>query len=317
MISSNMAAQIRISAVVLTYNRQDLAVALVNELKSLGEALHEIILVDNNSSPPVTLDLQDGVVPVRLVSLPKNIGAAGRNEGIARASGEVVITLDDDISDLSKQALDTIRNLFAAPDLAGVCFKVIDLVGGHQINWCHHYPIETHGDGQFPTNEISEGAVAFRREHVVKAGMYPASFFISHEGPDLAFRLWNRGYRLIYDSRIVVRHSTAEAGRASWRRYYFDTRNVFWLAARNYPLALAVRKIALQVSAMAVYSIRDGFLKYWFKAIFDALRGLPQAIREREKPTSYALQNMRAIDANRPGFWSLVLKRLRQRTVRI
>ena len=313
----NSATSLRVSAIVLTYNRQELAIALVDELKTLGDALHEIILVDNNSSPPVRLEPEGGAVPVQLVSLPQNVGAAGRNEGIARASGDIVVTLDDDISGLSRAAIDTIRELFRDSSLAGVCFKVVDLFSGLQINWCHHYPMESYGDSQFHTNEISEGAVAFRREYVMQAGMYPASFFISHEGPDLAFRLWNRGYKLIYDGRIAVKHSTAEAGRASWRRYYFDTRNVLWLAARNYPFLFGVRKISLQVAAMGVYSLRDGFLRYWFKALFDGVRGLPQALREREKPTASAMGTMRTIDSHRPGFWSLVRKRLRQRTVRI
>ena len=215
MSESKCIKPLSVSAIVLTYNRHDLAVALVRELQTLGDVLHEIILVDNKSSRPVRLEPDAAAaVPVQLITLPENIGAAGRNAGIVKATGDIVITLDDDISALSNGGIDTIREIFSDSSIAGVCFKVLDLFTGAQINWCHHYPIESYANRQFPTNEISEGAVAFRRDYVMSAGMYPPSFFISHEGTDLAFRLWNRGYKLIYDPRITVLHSTAEAGRA-------------------------------------------------------------------------------------------------------
>lgn len=313
-----MSDRVTIGAVVLTFNRQDLARELVRELATLGSALHEIVLVDNCSTPPVQLDgVAHDSARIRLVRLESNLGAAGRNEGIAAATADIVVTLDDDISGLQGQSLEIIRTLFADHKLAGVCFKVLDAGDGKQINWCHHYPIEEYADRQFPTNEISEGAVAFRRAYVKEAGMYPRSFFISHEGPDLAFRLWNRGYRVIYDPRIAVNHSTAVAGRASWRRYYFDTRNVFWLAARNYPLGFAIKKVGLQVAAMAVYSLRDRFLIYWMKGVWDALTGLPRAFRHRERPRRETMVQIRFIESHRPPFWRRLRERLGQRTVRI
>ena len=305
-----------ISVVILTYNRPGYANSLVDQLRSLSSFIRDIVVVDNHSEVPVEIDSRSPIA-VKILRLPQNLGAAGRNVGIREAAGSIVLTLDDDVSPPTIEGLQALRGQFEKADVAAVCFKVLEDGTGKQINWCHRYDIEKCGDLEFLTNEISEGAVAFRKDAVIDAGLYPESFFISHEGPDLAFRLINRGFHIVYDPRIAVTHSTATGGRTSWRRYYYDTRNVFWLAARNYPFVFALKKVSIQVGAMLVYSVRDGYVRYWCRAVWDALVGMRQALKEREKPTPEAMQKMRQIDRNQPPLLTLLRRRLSQRTVRI
>lgn len=305
------------SICILTYNRQSLVNALVRELQSLAGCISEIVVVDNCSTPPVQLSADLHEVPARVIRLDSNIGAAGRNDGILSCRSDIVITLDDDICGLTVEIVRQLLHRFEDRSVAAVCFKVLDAQTRKQINWCHRQDIDTHADDTFITCEISEGAVAFRREDVVRVGMYPLSFFISHEGPDLAFRLLNNGLKVIYEPQIAVLHSTDPAGRATWRRYYFDTRNVFWVAARNFPLSLGVRRVFVQVGAMFVYSLRDGFLKYWLKGVLDGLGGLGRALTQREAPRRETVALIREIDRQRPSVRKMIARRLGQRTVRI
>ncbi|WP_158414167.1 glycosyltransferase family 2 protein [Geobacter pickeringii] len=307
----------KFSIVILYFNRSD---NLNNLLKHLGRiSAHdvEIIVVDNNSEVDLQVRITSDYGNVKYLRLDNNAGAVGRNRGIAMASGEIVICLDDDILGISDEDLTVLEREFCRNNLAGVCFKVIDPYSNEIMNWCHHYDKMKYSDISFNTNEISEGAVAIRKSVLNEVGLYPESFFISHEGPDLACRVINKGYSIIYSPNIVVKHFHSDIGRATWRRYYYDTRNVVWLSVRNYPFWYGLKKIFLGVLPMLIYSIRDGYVKYWVKGVVDAILGLGSAIRERNVLTSSALKAIKDIEKNRINFFELVKVRLFRKNIKI
>jgi len=307
---------VSISVVILTYNRIDSLRGLLRDLVRLTYPNLEIVVVDNCSEVPASSLTQEfpGVIFLRS---PGNIGTAGRNIGMAHAKGEILVCLDDDVSELTDDALWRLGPMFEDQAIGGICFKVIEAQTGHITNWVHHKPVEQYADSRFPTYEITEGAVAFRRTAVAAAGYYPEKFFISHEGPDLAFRVMELGYRIEYDASIAVVHAYSPLGRTSWRNYYYDTRNTLWLVARNCPPLFGAHLLIRQVGGMLIYSIRDGFLQWWFKGLWDGFRGLPQAFRERRKLSRATMQRIAEIDRDRPNVIYLLRKRLFQRGIKI
>jgi GT2 family glycosyltransferase len=304
------------SIVILTFNRNDHLERLLRELMQLETAGLEIIVVDNASTVPAAAVAQ-AFPSVRVIRSPKNLGASGRNLGLEAARGEVVITLDDDVRGLTDAAIAHLVAAFEDRTLGAVNFKVIEDGTGSLTNWVHHREAEQFADTGFDTYEITEGAVALRRSALRRSGLYPDRFFISHEGPDLAYRLLDAGYRVTYEPRVAVIHAYAPAGRASWRNYYFDTRNTLWLAVRNLPLLYGAKLYLRQSAAMLLYSVRDGFLWWWVRGIWDGLRGVPQSLRERRCISLGTLRRLREMDRHRPGVMYLLRKRLLQRGVKI
>ena len=307
---------VSISVVVLTFNRIDSLRALLCKLSQLTYPRLEIIVVDNCSEVPAA-SLAPVYKQVIFLRSPGNVGTGGRNIGMDRATGEIVVCLDDDVSGLTDAALWTLGPLFADRKLGGVCFKVIEAQTGKITNWVHHKPVERFADARFPTYEITEGAVAFRREVAAAAGYYPESFFISHEGPDLAFRIMDLGFTVEYNPTISVTHACSPLARTSWRNYYFDTRNTLWLVARNCPVPFGASLVVRQLGGMLLYSIRDGFLLWWVRGVLDGLRGLPQALRERRKLSPATMERIAEIDRDRPSLLYLLRKRLFQRGIKI
>ncbi|MBE9528376.1 MAG: glycosyltransferase family 2 protein [Proteobacteria bacterium] len=300
----------------MTYNRGELIQNLLTSLSRIEYTPFEVIVVDNHSDVPVKSFIGDKFPAVTVLEMEENIGVGGRNSGIAAATGDIIITLDDDILGIDDAAIQKIIDQFSDPVIGAVCFKVLD-PEGNISNWCHHYSAESFADKTFITNEITEGAVCFRKETLEQSGLYPDFFFISHEGPDLAYRIMNAGYNVIYSPEITVIHYHSSIGRKNWRRYYYDTRNQFWLAARNYPLTYAVKSLSVGLMAMLIYSIRDGFFIYWLKGVAGGIKGLRHAYKGRSRPTARTLAIVREIDRNRPAFISMVKKRLFQKQVRI
>jgi GT2 family glycosyltransferase len=86
---------------------------------------------------------------------------------------------------------------------------------------------------------VWEGGVALRREVYEAARGWPEQFFYAHEGIELAWRVWDAGYRVRYDGGIVINHPVVPPTRHGVF-YRFSARNRVWLARRNLPLPLGV-----------------------------------------------------------------------------
>ncbi len=295
---------------ILTYNRRESLEELLEHLDGLEGGLDEIIVIDNGSGDGTAEMIRARWPRVRHLRNDRNVGVAARNLGLRSASGEIVITLDDDIVGLTSADLARVRQRFAAdPGLGALNFRVEDYYGRGLSNWVHHRPVAD-ARGSFDTYEITEGAVAFRRTAVAAAGYYHEAYFISHEGPDLAFRLMNAGYRVAYDGSIGVRHKHLPSGRHPDRFYYYDTRNQFLLAARNLPLGPALRYLARGQAAMAWYAMRDRRPGPWLRGVWDGLRALGPARAGRQAWTPQTAAACREIDRHRRSPWEVAWRRL-------
>lgn len=306
-----------ISVCVITFNRPRAIEYSIRRLARLS-TVSEIIVVDNASDVSAEFHLRDATPRhVRFIRLKENQGAVARNHGILAATSELVVTLDDDVVGITDDHVRMLENQFSEKDIAAVCFKVIEEGTGRVVNWCHPRPKSAASDIDFETTEISEGAVCLRRDAVVRVGLYPADFFISHEGPDLAFRLIDAGYRVMYQPTIVVEHAVSPVARVSWRRYYFDSRNVIWLAIRNYDLWYGAQRVGRELAGMFVYSVRDGYFRYWVRGILDAIRKSPAVFKERRRPNPETMRKLRDLEAFKPSISMRIRERIFKRGVQI
>jgi GT2 family glycosyltransferase len=299
-----------ISICILTYNRCSLLRQLLTELMHLEYYPLEIIVLDNHSKDMTERMMSEEFPGVTCIRTAENMGAAGRNIAMKRARGDIIVTLDDDVSGLTDEALRVLAREFEEDRRLGAVNFRVTQGDGRTCNWVHHCREEEFFDKNFLTYEITEGAVAFRREALGVAGYYPDGFFLSHEGPDLAFRIFDHGFKVAYSGGIAVRHSFAEEGREAWRNYYYDTRNQFWLAARHLPTSYAITYLARGVLSMLVYSARDGYVRYWCKAVSDGVKGLKEALKERKVLNDRTMDIIRTIDSQRPSVVYLVKNRL-------
>lgn len=308
---------IKVTICILTYNRCAELKKSLMLLKNLKYNPLEIIVIDNHSTDDTRRMINQEFPDLSYIRTSKNIAASGRNLGLKKASGEIIITLDDDILGITDIDIVNIIRYFSKRACVGVInFKVIDYFTGSICNWIHHYKAEDFSEKEFLTYEITEGAVAFRKAVLDKVGYYPEYFFLSHEGPDLALRILNNGYDVMYSNIVTVKHSHSNLGRKNWFKYYYDTRNQLWLAARNFPLSYAFIYLARGLSSMMVYAIRDRYFFYWIKAIFDGIKGLKIAFRDRKILNKQTMEIIKDIDKNR-DFMYLIKNRLLRKNIRL
>jgi GT2 family glycosyltransferase len=246
-----MRSNARYGVVVLTMGRrpEDLDRAL-RSLSGQKDVDLDIVVVGNGWDP---VGLPAGV---RAVALPANIGIpAGRNAGAARVTGDLLFFLDDDASVPEPDTLARIAGQFAAqPDIGLIQPRVATPDGAPAPRrWTPRLRV---GDPRRSSDVTAlwEGAVAIRRALFERIGGWPDGFFYAHEGIDLAWAVWDAGYRVRYCGDVTVVHPAIDPTRHA-EFYRLSARNRVFLARRRLSAPLAAVYLAVW-SALTLLRVR-------------------------------------------------------------
>lgn len=303
-----------VSIVVLTYKRLPALKQTLQSVIAQEYANKEIIVVDNHSEENVSALVSQLGGAVRLIELEANLGAcSGRNAGINAALGSIVITLDNDISFLSNDAIQQVVRLFDDhPQYHVLAFQLRDPVTGELRlrEWCHPRDWRQFSEVGFPTHFFVEGAAAYRRDVFESAGTYFEPLFVYNEGWDLALRILDHGFRILYSPKIKVHHLMSAEARSSSRSYFLFTRNYIWIAFKDYPIWAGIRFLSFRMAMMAYFSLREGQLSSFVKGAWKGILGCGTI--KRAPVHRSTLRYVKKLESGRPN---LLIRYMRHRTV--
>ncbi|MFG3438311.1 glycosyltransferase family 2 protein [Nonomuraea sp. NPDC047897] len=229
-----------VGAVVLTMNDRprEFPAAMASLLSQDGIDL-DVVVVGNGCIPD---QVPDGV---RTVELPENVGIPeGRNIGAANVKGDLVFFFDNDAVLPAPDVLFRLAAEFTRNSRRAWCQpRITDPTTGRTLRrWVPRLRV-THPERNGTVTVMAEGVVMIRRDAFEAAGRWPGHFFLFHEGIDLAWRLWDRGYIGHYAPDVIVHHpATNPARHADF--YRLNARNRVWLALRNLPAPLVPLNLA-------------------------------------------------------------------------
>lgn len=196
----------------------------ISGLNQAQELLEEIIVVNNASTDDYTevknyIDA-NSTLPFRYFDAPENFGVAkGRNFALTKAIAPVIIMLDDDAVLQNKDCLINLIKEFETSNTekpkAIVSFRILYYDNLQmQKNGLPHKRYEEYKDKSFfETYYYAGGAHAVKREVIENLGEYPADFFYGMEEYDLAYRILDAGYSIVYSDKIVMLHKESPLGR--------------------------------------------------------------------------------------------------------
>lgn len=246
----------------------------------------EVLIVDNASeSPPDATAAQRACpgVPVRVLRLDHNAGAAARNLGAREAdrTSDWLVMLDDDSWPLGSAAGGgrLLAALADAPADVGAIAGEITLPGRRGRDG--RTPL-VHEAGGLPEVFVGCG-VAIRREVFCSLGGYDATFGYYAEEYDLCARMILSGLRVAFDGRLAVHHCKTSTGRSFDRIAGNLVRNNAWVAARYAPPGRVLAEACGVV-------MRYGAIAHKEDAVPGFSRGLAQALggwgRQPRRPMS-------------------------------
>ena len=256
----------RISAVVVAYNRRELLVEALQALMAQSRALDSIVVVDNASTDGSAEAAEAAVPDADVVRLARNTGGAGGFAvGIERAISEhaadLVWIMDDD----------TIPSPTALAELLAVRGRlaIAPVVMASRVLWTDgsDHPMNTPRRKPFlrrPERLASQaaGAVAVRSASfvstlvdagaVTRSGLPIAEYFIWNDDFEFTARLLRSGTGVYCPASIVIHKTKALASTDvdPGSRFYYEVRNKLWLFRHS--KALTAWELPLYIGASLV-----------------------------------------------------------------
>lgn len=265
----------QVSVVLLTYNRVDELRRSLDKLLAMPEQ-PPVIVVDNASTDGTAAMVSRHYQQVGLITLPRNIGGAGRNAGVRLATTPYVAFCDDD-SWWEDGALElAVDILDHYPDVAALCGRVLLGMDCREDPTCAEMALSPLPAERLPGPGLLgfiACAVVFRRDAYLQAGGYEARFFIGGEEELLSLDLAAAGWRLAYVPQLTVHHHPSPY-RDNIARQIIVIRNALWVAWLRLPPAWALRE-TLRIRRRAASPTA------WRGGLRQAVRELPWVWRSR------------------------------------
>jgi GT2 family glycosyltransferase len=266
-----------VTVVITTHNRRRELLSTLERITSLAER-PPVIVCDNGSRDGTPDALRRGARGARVIALGRNLGAAARNHGVARARSPSVALSDDD-SWWAPGALERAAGVFEThPRLGLLAAHVVVEPDGHDdptSEAMSRSPLGRDPDLPGPSvlGFIACGAVV-RRSAFLAVGGFDPRLLVGGEERLLALNLASAGWGLAYVPEVVAHHRPS-ARRDVAARERLIVRNDTWTAWLRRPLRVAVAQtLAAGRAALSDSAVRAGLL--------DAVQGAGWVLRERK-----------------------------------
>jgi N-acetylglucosaminyl-diphospho-decaprenol L-rhamnosyltransferase len=229
-----------LSVVIVNYNVRDLLrECLRSVLASQGDFSYEVIVVDNRSSDGSVEMVRREFPRVQLIVSPLNGGYAfGNNLGLARGRGRYMLLLNPD-TELPPLALGEMVSYLDLRPWAGAAGpKLVRADGSLDLACRRSFPTPEVSlyrmlglSRRFPRSrrfarynltyldpdeaaEVDSVVGAFmliRQAALERVGLLDESFFMYGEDLDLAYRLKQAGWKILYNPAVTVLHRKGES----------------------------------------------------------------------------------------------------------
>jgi len=229
----------RVSAIIPTRNRVDLLATCIAGLEATGYPDLEVIVVDNDSDAPATLDFLEALPartrPGRVFRVLGHPGpfnySAINNRAVAEATGVLVCLLNNDVAMRDPDWLAIMATQALREEVGAVGAKLLYPDGriqhagvvigvGNAAGHAHRF-LSPEEEGYFHRHALPQFVAAVtgaclvvRRERFVAVGgLDENSFPVAFNDVDLCLRLGARGWRSLYEPRaVLVHHESVSRG---------------------------------------------------------------------------------------------------------
>lgn len=289
-LAGGRTARDRVSVVVLTHNRPVQLRHTLSRLTALPDA-PPLIVVDNGSQGTATADVLRAFATVTAVRCTRNLGAAGRNAGVALVRTPYVAFCDDDTWWSAGALTHAADVLDAHPRLGALSARVLVEPGGREDPACVRMARSPLRGDDLPGPALiafMAGAVVMRTEAYRLAGGYEPRLFLGAEESLLALDLAAHGWRLCYVPAVTTHHQPATVARDHAARLIAVGRNRIWIAWMRLGWREAWRETVRHLRTAR----RQGLLR---PVLGSTLAGLPWALRRRRVVPPDVRQMHRAV----------------------
>jgi GT2 family glycosyltransferase len=204
----------RVSYLVITRNRRESLERTIASIRKQAYPNKELVVVDCDStdSTPCYLEKELLGPDETAILLEEDLGVCGSRDIAAQeASGEVLITIDDDaVFDDARATERVVNRLKPSPDIGALAFQIVNASDGQLQSGLFPSREDEDPNEEFETYAFVGAGHAYPRDVYKDAGPYGNYHPYGHEDLDLSFKILDEGYRIVYFPDVVVRHEGRE-----------------------------------------------------------------------------------------------------------
>ncbi|MCD6232851.1 glycosyltransferase [bacterium] len=291
-----------ISVIVISFGRKEEIKQCLRSILSQNYTNFEVILVDNNEDKKISEYIVDLLKVfndkrIRYFKTPKNLGVAGgRNFGIKKTKGDVLIFIDDDAFFEKKDAFQKIYKRLMQDEYIGtLSFKIINYYTKKiERRTFPHINKKLNSDKEFETTYFLGGGCAIRKEVFDRVGLYSEDLFYGMEELDLSFRALDANYKIFYFPQIVVSHKKSSEGRLQDREMWQKMlENRIRVAIRNLPWRYVF--ISSLVWTGKVFLETRGDISVVFKSFGNILKSRKELKKERSVISKQTIKKLKEL----------------------
>ncbi len=215
----------KLSVIIATHSRADSLVRLIRSLApQLGGGERELLIAENGT--PVPASLPGDLPPLIHLHEPRAGKCRIQNRAIARAAGDILVFLDDDLTACDRY-LDAVEQFFAAhPEFAAMAGRILpaeDPARKAGAMWVYlDLPIYDRGDNVVEVRGALGANMAFRAAAIAQVGPFDERLGPGagghEEETEMSARLRRAGMRIGYSPSALVYHEV-DPSRASRERF--------------------------------------------------------------------------------------------------
>ncbi len=265
-----MKNRIDLSIVIVSFNTKELTLRCLESIRRAMTAKDqwEVIVVDNASTDGSAEEISNFKFLISngaLIQNKTNFGfARANNIGIQKACGRYILLLNSD-TEVSKGAIQSMVAFMDTHPEAGVATCKLVLANGEMDPACHRgFPTpwaaltyftglerlfprlrifgqyhQGYKDMNIPheVDAISGAFFLIRRKVIDQVGLLDEDFFMYGEDLDWAYRIRQKGWKILFNPDISVFHKKKQSGREhadvvirqETKRHFYETMKLFYI----------------------------------------------------------------------------------------
>lgn len=273
-----------ISVMITTRNRRDDLAETCRRLSRTTPRPDEVLICADGCTDGTAELIRHDFPDFILFNNAAPAGSVGSRDRLLRAaSGEIVVSLDDDSYPVDDDFFAQLPGIFKRhPEAAVVCFPELRDGGSFADK------SQSDSSAGHYVAAYANCAAAMRRSSYLATSGFPPFFVHMYEEPDYALQSYAAGQAVWFEPTLVIHHRQSAVGRSHLKRHHQHSRNELWSVWMRcpwpwLPIVSAfriVRQLQHACSQGATWAVREP--QWWY----ETLCGIPACIRQR-KPIAW------------------------------
>lgn len=270
-----------VSFIIVSWNKKQEIMELVESLIKQKYERKEIIVVDNASTDGTVNILRQKYPLLKIIQLDKNYGLhKSFNMGVKYAEGGIIIGVDQDCILMDDGVIDKVVNYFKGNQKLGILAFNVKNYYSKKNAWDDPIILkEGQSEKGYPCLAYNGCGFAFLKDVYNKTGGLTEEFFIYYGEIEITLRTIELEYECRYFPNITVFHKSFL--KPSYTNWYIKitARNWIWFGWKNLPIyEMVTPRFVLTLGSLLIKKPAQTF-----PTLFEALKGLSQILKKRKK----------------------------------